>query len=255
MLLTPGVFLRLGASSALKILSPDLTHTKVALIRGKADVEVDQIYKENNILVDQEGTQTQLFKPGLYAFNMQNHSVRVFDGKAAVFPIDATDNAKPVVVKCGHKLLLNGDLAKPIHFDKDRAKDGLYAWSSLRSEYLGAANESLASEYAGVDGFDTGWFWDLNLLGYIWQRGDGMMFSPFGFGFYSPFYLNFGGFMYGHGNDGRGGYGSRGGYGGRGGRVGGRPGVGMGGGGFQGGGGFHGGGGHGGGGHGGGGHR
>jgi hypothetical protein len=243
-LLTPGVFLRLGANSALKIVSPDLTHTEVALIRGKADVEVDQIYKENDILVDQEGTQTQLLKSGLYAFNIQNHSMRVFDGKAAVFPIDAPDNARPVIVKGGHKLLLNGELAKPTHFDKDRAKDGLYAWSSLRSEYLGAANESLASEYAGVDGFDPGWFWDQNLLGYTWLPGDGMMFSPFGFGFYSPFYLNGGGFMYGHGYYGRGGYGSRGGYGGRGGRVGGRYGAGMGGGGFHGGGGAHGGGGH-----------
>jgi len=41
-----------------------------------------------------------------------------------VFPIDAPDNAKPVIVKGGHKLLLNGDLAKPIYFDKERAKDG-----------------------------------------------------------------------------------------------------------------------------------
>lgn len=250
-LLTPGVFVRLGANSALKIVSPDLTHTEVALIRGKADVEVDQIYKENDILVDQEGTQTQLLKPGLYAFNTQNHSLRIFDGKAAVFPINAPDNAKPVIVKGGHKLLLTGDLAKPQHFNKDRSKDGLYAWSSLRSEYLGAANESLASEYAGVDGFDPGWFWDQNLLGYTWLPGDGMMFSPFGFGFYSPFYLDGGGFMYGRGYYGRGNYG-RGGYGSRGGRVGGRPGGGMGGGGFHGGGGgFHGGGG----GHGGGGHR
>jgi hypothetical protein len=246
-LLTPGVFLRLGANSALKIVSPDLTHTEVALIRGKADVEVDQIYKENDILVDQEGTQTQLLKSDLYAFNMQNHSMRVFEGKAAVFPIDAPDNAKAVIVKGGHKLHLNGELAKASHFDKDRAKDGLYAWSSLRSEYLGAANESLASEYAGVDGFDPGWFWDQNLLGYTWLPGDGMMFSPFGFGFYSPFYLNGGGFMYGHGyygrgSYGRGGYGSRGGNGGRGGRAGGRSAAGMGGGGFHGGGGSHGGG-------------
>jgi hypothetical protein len=257
-LLTPGIFLRLGANSALKMVSPDLTHTEVLLVRGKADVEVDQIYKENDILVDQPGIQTRLLEPGLYAFNMQNHSIRVFDGKAAVFSANAPEEQKPVFVKGGHKLVLNGEPVKPVHFDKDRSKDGLYAWSSLRSEYLGAANESVASEYAGVDGFDPGWFWDQNLSGYTWLPGDGMLFSPFGFGFYSPFYLEGGGMMYGHGyfgrgNYGRSGYGTRGVYGFRGGRgsvgrgrssFGGRSAGGMGGGGMRGAGGGRGGGGH-----------
>jgi hypothetical protein len=244
-LLTPGVFLRVGANSAVAIVSPEIMHTEVSLVRGKADVEVDQIYKENVILVDQEGSQTQLLKAGLYAFNIQNKSVRVFDGEAEVSSLNSPLDAKHVRVKSGHKLLLNGEPTKPAHFEKERSEDGLYAWSSLRSEYLGAANESLATEYAGVDGFDPGWFWDQNLFGYTWLPGDGMMFSPFGFGFYSPYYLNGGGMIYGRRGYGRGGYG--GGYGHRGnvGSIHSRAGGGMRGGGFRGGGGggFHGGGG------------
>jgi len=236
-LLTPGVFLRVGANSAVAIVSPEIMHTEVSLVRGKADVEVDQIYKENLILVDQQGTQTQLLKAGLYAFNTPSQSVRVFDGKAAVSNLDAPQDAKHVVIKGGHKLLLTGEPTKPAHFDKDGSEDGLYAWSSLRSEYLGAANENLATEYAGVDDFYSGWFWDQNLFGYTWLPGDGMMFSPFGFGFYSPYYLNGGGMIYGRRGYGRGGYGGGYGHRGNGGPIHGRSGGGMRGGGFHGGGG------------------
>ena len=245
LLLTSGIYLRIGANSSLKMVSPDLTHTEVALLSGKADVEVDNIYKENDILVDQRGSQARLLKPGLYAFNTTKATMRVFDGEASVAPMDNADDVKHITVKSNHKLLLNGTAAKPVHFQKDGSQDGLYAWSSLRSEYLGEANENVASEYAGVDGFNPGWFWDAPFGGYTWLPGDGMFFSPFGFGFYSPYYLDGGGMIYGRGGYGygHGGYG-RGGYGGRGGRVahggsfGGNFGGGMGGG-FHGGGGGH----------------
>jgi hypothetical protein len=247
-LLTPGVFLRVGSNSTLRMVSPDLTHTEVALEKGKADIEVDQIYKENDILIDQGGAQTQLLKVGLYAFNVPKGTMRVFNGEAAVFAQGSDDKQKPVLVKASHKLALGSSPAKPQHFDKEGSQDGLYAWSSLRSEYLGEANENLATEYAGVDGVNPGWFWDPAFLGYTWLPGDGMLFSPFGYGFYSPLYLEGGGVFYNRGGFGRGGY--RGGYGPRGGHYGGgvRPGGGfhggVGGGFHGGGGGFHGGGGH-----------
>ena len=257
-LLTPGVFVRVGANSAIRMVSPDLTHTEVALERGKADIEIDQIYKQNDILIDQGPTQTKLLKTGLYAFNIPKGTMRVFNGEAAVFAAGSDDQQKPVLVKASHKLALGTQLAKPQHFNKEGSQDGLYGWSSLRSEYLGAANENLATEYAGVDGVNAGWFWDPAFLGYTWLPGDGMFFSPFGYGFYSPFYLEGGGDFYNRGGFGRGGF--RGGYGPGRGRLGGgrfggvHPGGGMRGGGFHGGGGggvhggggggFHGGGGH-----------
>jgi hypothetical protein len=269
-LLTPGVFLRLGNDSAVKMISPDLTHTEVLLDHGRATVEVDQLYKQNDILIDQKGGQTQLLKNGLYEFNADNNTVRVYDGKAAVYPGDnhATD-IKPINVKENHQLALNGDGLKPQGFDKNHSEagDDLYAWSSLRSNYLGQANLNLASEYAGSSNFTPGWFWDQGLYSYTWLPGDGPFFSPFGYGFYSPYYLYGGGFVYGRGFYGRdfryganrAGYGYRGGNAGfRGGNVGVRGGTsapghtsggfsGGGGGGFHGGGagggGFHGGGG------------
>src|SRR3981189_772369 len=51
-LLTPGIFLRLGDDSTVQMVSIDLTHTEIRLDQGHANVEVDQIYPQNTILVD-----------------------------------------------------------------------------------------------------------------------------------------------------------------------------------------------------------
>jgi hypothetical protein len=197
-LLTPGIFLRLGDNSTLKMISTDLTHTEVSLERGRANVEVNQIYKQNTILVDFANGQTQLLKNGLYAFDANDSTVRVFDGKAAVYPgKDLQSNIKPIEVKGGRQLALNGEPVKPQRFDKDQARtDDLYKWSSLRSAYLGDANIDLASQYAGYGGFSPGWYWAGGPFGYTWLPGSGLYWSPFGYGYYSPYYIYGGGFVY-----------------------------------------------------------
>jgi hypothetical protein len=242
-LLTPGVFLRLADNSAVTMVSPDLTRTEVQLDRGRAEVEVDLLYKQNDLLVDQGPAQTKLLKNGLYAFDATANDMRVFDGEAAVSP--AQTSKKWVTVKEHHELALTGEQTKSHDFNAEQAanEDPLYNWSKLRADYLGQANLSLAEEYAGNAGFYPGWFWDPAMYSYTWLPGDGLFWSPFGYGFYSPWYLYGGGFIYpGYGF--RGGY-YRGGYGFRGGAVAGihaAPAF-RGGGGFGGGGGFHGGGG------------
>jgi hypothetical protein len=204
MLLTPGVFLRLGDNSAVRMISPTLATTEVEIVRGRADVEVDQLFKQNNLRVKMRGNETHLLRTGLYAFNFESGIVQVFDGKAAVLPVDGRQKA--IVVKKGHELAMNGEGQKPKDLDKDASKDALYNWSSLRSQYLGEANVQLASAYEGAPGFAPGWFWDAGLYGYTWLPGEGAFFDPFGYGFYSPYYLYDGGFVYGYGR----GYGRRG---------------------------------------------
>jgi hypothetical protein len=119
-LLTPGVFLRLGNDSTVQMVSPNLTQTEVKLERGHANVEVDQLYKQNVILIDLEKGQTQLLQNGLYTFDADSSTVRVFDGKANVFPgSNLQADVKPIDVKGGRELTLTGEPAKPQHFDKD----------------------------------------------------------------------------------------------------------------------------------------
>jgi hypothetical protein len=207
-LLTPGVFLRIGDNSAVTMVSPDLTKTEVQVDRGTAEVEVDLLYKQNDLLVDQGPAQTKLLKNGLYEFDAATNNMRVFDGEAAVSPAQTAQ--KWITVKGHHELALTGEPAKTQSFNDEQAaaQDPLYNWSKLRSDYLGQANLTLAQQYAGDPGFYPGWFWDPGLYAYTWLPGDGLFWDPFGAGFYSPGYLYGGGFIYP-------GYGVRGGYYGR----------------------------------------
>jgi FecR protein len=149
-LLTPGVFLRLGDNSSVTMVSPDLTRTEVQLDRGRAEVEVDQIFSQNDLLVDQGPAQAKLLQRGLYEFDTTTATMRVFDGRAAVSPSQTAK--KWIMVKNGHQLALNGEVAKTTDFDREQAananQDSLYSWSKLRADYLGQANLDLAQEYA-----------------------------------------------------------------------------------------------------------
>jgi len=82
MLLTPGVFVRVGDHSALRLVSPQLTQTKIELLQGEVLVEVTDLHKQNEIDVLDHGTSTQLEKNGLYRFNADE--VAVLDGRADV---------------------------------------------------------------------------------------------------------------------------------------------------------------------------
>jgi hypothetical protein len=233
-LLTPGIFLRMDGNSVVKMISPDLAQTQVELDRGRAGVEVDQIFPQNEVQIMDSGVTTQLMKPGYYEWDADRPEAMVFKGRAEV----QVGDGKWETVKDHHELALvaDGAPAKTANFDARPANDQLYNWSSLRSQYLAEANNQIAGEYAGVSGFYPGWYWDPYMWDYTFL-GWGPFNSPFGWGFYP--WGGYGGFY------GRGFYGGHGVYGG--GRAiasgGFHGGGGFGGGGFHGGGGFSGGGG------------
>lgn len=203
-LLTPGIFLRLDSHSAVKMVTPDLTLTEVELVRGRAAVEVDEIYPQNNIRVIAGGVPTQLLKPGYYEFTAAPSTAMVFSGKAAVEVADG----KYKVVKGHHELALaSASTQKPAKFDTRDATDELYNWSNLRSQYLAEANNQIAGQYAGMSGFYPGWYWDPYVWGYTFIGMD-PYWSPFGFGFYPPWWGGYyGGAYYRRGSYGHGYYG------------------------------------------------
>lgn len=209
-LLTPGVFLRLGDHSSATMISPNLTDTQVEITRGRAMVEVADLYKENDIRVLENGSITRLVKPGLYEFDAGQNQVLVFDGEAMV-----RDGDHQVKLKGGREVSLDdGTPFKARKFDKKtyEASD-LYRFSSLRSAYLAEANADTAGIYAdngwyGAGWFGEGWYWDPWFDAYTFIPGDGIFYSPFGYGFYSPLWAYqapyWGGGYYGNGNYGSG---------------------------------------------------
>jgi hypothetical protein len=181
-LLTPGVFLRLDDQSAVKMISPDLTRTQIEVEKGRAAVEVDQIFPQNNLEIVDGGVTTQLVKPGFYEFNAGQPTAMVFVGRAEV----REGNGKSKEIKDHHEVRLaaNAEL-KSVGFNTGEARDAFYNWSSLRSQYLSEANNQIAGEYAGVAGFVPGWYWNPWMWDYTFV-GMGPYWSPFGFGFYPP---------------------------------------------------------------------
>ena len=202
-LLTPGVFLRIADNSSVTMVSPGLADTEVRLAKGRAMVEVAEIHKENNLLIDEDGVRTRLLKKGLYDFDASSGQVRTFDGEAM-----AQIDDQQIKVKAGHELSVNGP-AKAQKFDKNRYEDSFYRWSSLRSRYLAEANDEVAGSYAyaGSGWLGAGWYWDPWFGGYTFVPGYGVFASPFGWSYYSPawayggpyFYHSPGFHYYGHG--------------------------------------------------------
>jgi FecR protein len=188
MLLTPGVFLRVDNASSIEMISASLTNTEVKLDEGRAMVDVSEIHAQNNLRVTEDGVTTQLVKTGLYDFDAAQKQIRVFSGKAVLF-----DGDHEVTIDGGHQVDLNreGGL-KAEKFNKDSYQQSdLYRWSSLRSSYLAEANVDAARDYVN-DGYygsswaGAGWYWDPWYGSYTFIPADGIFYSPFGWGFYSP---------------------------------------------------------------------
>jgi hypothetical protein len=239
-LLSPGVFVRAGSSSELRMVSPELVNPKIEVVRGEVMVEVDQKPKDVSIDVLERGATASILKHGLYQFDSDQGRIRVMDGKLKV-----TDNDNSKEFGKGKEVVLNGEPLKPVSFDRN-VKDDLYRWSSVRSDYLAQANESTANNiYLGYGSFwGPGWYWNPYFASWSWLPGSGYFYSPFGYPFFSPGYIvyapHYGGIGFG-GGYGRGFVGRRGfapahNFGPR---IGGTPH--FSGGGFRGGGGFHGG--------------
>ena len=124
-------------------------------------------------------------KDGLYGFDADQRQVLVMKGEAEV-----QVNDQNIKIKSGHKLdLSSSGSLKTAKFDKDayEASD-LYRFSQLRSQYLADANVEMARQYyaGGLGWYGPAWYWDPWFVGYTWIPADGILYSPFGWGFYSP---------------------------------------------------------------------
>lgn len=205
-LLSPGVFLREGSNSEIRMISSQLTEPQVELLRGEAMIEVDWMPKDERIGVQERGAQALILKRGLYKFDSDSGQAAVIDGKMQV----SKDDEEKEFGK-GKEVVLTAASLKPVGFDRD-AKDDLYRWSNIRAGYLAEANVATARNYY-VNGYApyAGWYWDPYFDFWSWMPYDGYFFSPFGYPFFSPGYVVLAP-RYGSGF---GRFGSRGGFAGR----------------------------------------
>lgn len=158
-LLTPGVFLRIGEDSSIKMLSNRLTDTRVEILRGSAIVECEDIPKDNAIVLVQGGSNILLVKHGLYRVDSNPARLKVYDGEAIV-----KAESGQLTLRGGKETALDGALMAS-SFDKNDT-DALYNWSSRRAGYVAQANASSANSMRN-SGYGSGYYpGDLGGLGY-----------------------------------------------------------------------------------------
>lgn len=190
-LLTPGVFLRLDSNTEIRMVANGLTDTRVELVSGKAMVEATDVLKGNDIKVLIGTAAATIDKNGLYEFSANPGQVMVYDGKATV-----ENGGSHVNLGHGREVALTAKL-KAKDFDTN-LRDDLYAWSNVRSQYLSQAGIYSAQRYVGEPGaygsgwwYGTGWYWNPWFSAYSFIPADGILYSPFGWGFYSPWYVGY----------------------------------------------------------------
>jgi hypothetical protein len=198
-LLTPGVFFRLGSNSEIHINSLSLTKIQIEMVRGESMVEVDELTKDNDLKFTVEKAVCTIAKPGLYRFRAgAQASIAALSGKEMVSTGD-----RQIDIGKGRELVLGNSLSTR-RFDP-KAEDVLYAWSNERSEYNAAAsyqtaqNASLGGSGYGANYWaNSGWLWNDMFNSWAWMPGADMaFFGPFGFGFFSPGVIGYAPICYG----------------------------------------------------------
>jgi hypothetical protein len=181
-LLAPGSVLRIGEFSSLRMISTDLSDAKLELLEGAALLEVSELEKDITMSIRHKDALVVPEKVGLYRFDSDPASLRVYEGKARVVTGDQT-----VDVKKGRRLMLDGsaELAK---FDTDEG-DSLHRWSNRRARYLSMANLSAARSVnnRGLSSGYRGWYWNPYFGMMTFIPGRGILYSPWGFPYYSPY--------------------------------------------------------------------
>ncbi len=185
-LLTPGVFLRVGENSSFRMITNRLIDTRLEFQSGSAVVEADDIGKDNSVSVVYGNATVHPLKRGIYRFDSAANELRVFDGLAEV-----TSGEKTVEVKEGHRIAL--DTMAVQAFDRS-VNDALNRWSERRSESVSMANVGAAGSVnrslLGSGMFQGGWFMNpyFGMYSYVPGMG-GMAYSPYGCPLLNPFNL------------------------------------------------------------------
>jgi hypothetical protein len=182
-LLTPGVFLRVGENSSIKMLDNRLVDTRVEMLNGSAVVESDDPMKTNSVTIVYKDYQIHVRKAGVMELQTNPEQLRVFHGEAEV-----ELNGSVTTVKAGRVMPFSPALASE-KFDVRNDGDTLTRWSERRSEYVATANLSAAKSLkdSGTTWNSAGWFYNPYYSMFTYIPMNGMYMNPYGYSFWSPY--------------------------------------------------------------------
>jgi hypothetical protein len=183
-LLTPGVFLRIGDNSAIRMLSNKLSDTQVALLGGSAILESKEAGTGSPVTLTYKNWQVRVPEPGVYRIDSEPPQLRVYKGKVEVSTEGVATPA--VAVKEGETLPLQAILVaeRPAEGGSDEFKN----WAVNRSQAISADNAiaaEIVDDPSQIDntGLASGGFSYFPMTG-IPSLG---LTNPYGLSFWSPY--------------------------------------------------------------------
>lgn len=180
-LLSPGVFLRIGENSSFRMITNRLIDTRLEVLTGSAVVEADEMAKDTNVTIVANKASILIAKHGLYRFDMEPARVKVFDGVASV-----TNGEQTTPVGVGRMLSLDSNTASVEKFNKEDT-DALDHWSRRRAENVAMANVSSAKQVHdyGCTNYPTNF---ANPVGVMGVPANSPCYNPCGGWSYNPWY-------------------------------------------------------------------
>jgi len=182
-LLTPGVFLRLDENSAIRMLSEQLSDTRVELVAGSAIVEAREIAADTAVTMIYKNWQVRIPREAVYRMDSQPPQLVVYKGEIQV---SADDGAETVAVHEGDTLPLSGVLVSEPSAATD--SDGFKTWAMSRSQAIAADNEIAANIVDDPSQVDMP---DLAVGGFSYFPLTGIpalgITNPYGLSFWGPY--------------------------------------------------------------------
>ena len=176
-LLTPGVFLRIGEQSAIRMVDTDLADTQVELLAGSAIVDSAEPNAGTSVTLIYKDWRVHFLHKGLYRIDSDPPRLSVHEGEAEVLSGPA---AQPVSVGAVMTLAFANPL-KPER-SSDEIADRLTDWSTGRAQSIAAddaitaqIDEDPATTASGMDGFTYFPFLGVPSLGV----GSYSLYSPY----------------------------------------------------------------------------
>jgi hypothetical protein len=181
-LLTPGVFLRIGGNSAIRMVSTNLSDTRVELLDGSAILEASEHAANTAVRVIHKKWQVQIPEEGVFQIDSEPPQVLGYQGEAQV----TAEGTEPVAVGRGQTLPF-GSVLVPEQTPA-AAESEFKSWAMSRSQAISSDNATAAGivDDPTVIENSTGAMGSLSYFPLTGIPGVAVT-NPYGLSFWSPF--------------------------------------------------------------------
>jgi hypothetical protein len=135
-LLQPSVFLRVDENSAIRMVSDDLSKTRIAFVKGAVILDSNDQTAGTPLVLEYNTYQFRFLKPGVYRLNAEPGILETYSGEAEVTP----EGQPPKKVDESHEFFLDIGMLTPKY--GDGTMDAFSEWARKRSDNIEAANKA-----------------------------------------------------------------------------------------------------------------